>query len=101
MVGSGSFPPAEGTEYGATRPDSVGEPELVFKLDTESKSIAVRAEEDNNAKVYLGWDTDLDTDNGFPVYPTESFEVDMDVSNQELFMVVESVGDAVRVIAVD
>lgn len=94
-------PPTDGTEYGVVSLSAVGEPELVFQLGTESKTVAIRAEEGNNSQIYLGWDDDVDSNNGFPLYQGEMITMELDVSSQEIYMDGDSVGDSVRVIAIN
>lgn len=99
-LGGRDLPATEGTAYGRTelQGDDV---EIVIPVDTESTSWVVRAEPSNNDPVYLGWDEELETSNGMILQAGENISIDMDNSAQELRAVSDTVGDAVRYLAVE
>lgn len=97
-------PPTNGTEYGrvlfqAYTDTNDIEPTQVFDPTQDVGSIAIRCPASNNGAVYIGWDEDVNTDNGFPLYKRDSFGLDLNVKSQPIYAVAEVDADEVRVIA--
>lgn len=88
-----------GPTYGDTTPSSANDATLVFPLGTETESVAIIAHPDNSDKMFIGFDDNLDTSNGFPLESGASLTIDLDVAQQGIYAVAETQGDSVRFIA--
>lgn len=94
-------PSTVGTDYNAETFSDADESQSVFDLETQSGSIIVRAHPDNDGIVYLGWDEEVTTENGFPLEAGDAITVDINVGSQGLFGVADTDGDELRYMAVE
>lgn len=69
------------------------------KTDVPTRTVFIRADEDNEKTVYLG-DDDVSPDEGFFLKPGEFFYLDIDFREDELYMSSEAEGDAVSLLGV-
>lgn len=92
--------PNEGGPYGRTTAEG-SDPEIILPVGQETSTVAIIAEDSNAGKVYLGWDTDLTTSNGFPLAAGQSISIDFDNTDQPLYVVSDNVGDSVRFLSLE
>lgn len=92
--------PNVGTSYGAIGLET-GDPEIVIPIDVESSSWVIKAPPANNDLVYIGWDDNLTTSNGFPLDAAEALSVDMNNQQQPLYGVAAQGGDELRYLTVE
>lgn len=93
-------PASEGTGYGNTDLET-SDAKSVIPADTESESWVIKAHQDNSGVVYLGWDDDVTTSNGFPLEAGDGLSVDINNSVQAVYGIAAAAGDSVRYMAVD
>lgn len=62
-------------------------------LTEDSGSVAVQAHPDNNGTIYIGFSDDVDSITGFPLAAGSGVSMDLDVSEQPLWVVSSTVGD--------
>lgn len=91
----------DGTGYGSTTLEGPAEAQVVLPVGAESRSIGLRAPEGNSGAVYIGWDDDITTSSGFPIYAEDSFSIDLDNTQQSIFAVSDNAGDELRYILVE
>lgn len=91
--------PNEGKDYGEYVIPSPPEPDELFQVPVRTGSVAVVAHPNNSGFIYLGWDEELDSQNGFILTAGMSISVDLDIRQQDLFITGDDGGDSVRYIA--
>lgn len=91
-------PATNGESYGS-QDISDSDPTRVIPADVESGSYIVRAGENNTGTIYLGWDDDVTSSNGFPLKSEESFSADINNASQQLWAIADNNGDELRHIA--
>lgn len=94
-----SVPASEGADYGKEEVSTINDAAAVGDLSTETKSIAVIAPEGNSGLVYVGWDDDLTTSNGFELAAGTGISFDLDNSQQQIFFAGDTIGDELRYIS--
>lgn len=99
--GSGNPVATEGTSYGEKLFDGSSDPEIVIPIGDESSSWIIKALSSNTGDVYVGWDDDVDSSNGFPLASGEAVSVDLDNSNQNVWAVSDNSNEGVRFLAVE
>lgn len=99
--GGSDNPSTRGTHYDSNQIQSANEPQRVIPEGIETGSYAVYAVTVSGDYIYLGWDEDVTTSDGFPLQEDRSFTVDLSNESQPLYMVSANSGDEVRVIALD
>ena len=90
--------PSAGAFYGEVILPDENEPTQVSGGDVPTGSLAIRAW-DNVGTVYIGWDSDVDEDNGFPLDEGETLSVDINLDSEDMWILPETAGDSVRIIS--
>lgn len=92
MSGSDNSTPAtDGRDYGVTVVDGDdADPTLVMPADLDTGSYLIVADPENGDIVYLGWDDKVETSTGIPLEKGNSFSVDIDNSEQQIYAVAPS-----------
>lgn len=99
MPGGGAFggstetPATEGTGYDRKVLEGGGEAEPVFDVGLKTRFIIIRADDDNDGDIHLGWDDDADDTNGFRLPPGSVFTATLDVSQQNIYAYPTSADD--------
>lgn len=92
-------PSNDGAGYDSVAFTSTGEEQRVPPLGTETDSIAIRALPSNGGIIYVGFDDNVSSSNGYPLTAGDSLTFDLDANQQGLFVVANTVGDEIRWIA--
>lgn len=91
------------TVSGVNSVNNANEPEpLVPQSDEEeipTRTVYVRASPDNDSGIYIG-DDSIDPDNGFLLKKGESWELPVDLRDEQYYMVSETEGDVVQLLGV-
>lgn len=88
-----------GKAYGEYVIPDPPETDEMFQVPVRTGSVAIVAHPTNTGYIYIGWDSDVTTDNGFLMTPGQSITMDLDAMEQEIFITGDSEGDSVRYIA--
>lgn len=94
-------PSTEGVGYGRQVFSTAQDAERIFALGQETGAVLVRANPDNSDDIYVGFDDDVDNNNGFPLQKGESIEMDMDIDKQNLWGYAMSANDDVRFLLIE
>jgi hypothetical protein len=86
----------KGAGYDGKTLNSTTDPERLVSIGTETRSIAIIAE---TGRIYVGFDDNLDSDNGFPLDEGVSISLDLDVNQEDIYVLPEASGNDVRWIA--
>jgi hypothetical protein len=89
----------EGAGYGVKVFVNSNDPDNVMDPTLETESWILRAHPQNEGIIYLGWDEDVTTENGFPLSAGDASSMDMDNSKQVIYAVADTAGDELRYIA--
>jgi len=73
-------------------------PTSVLNTNRATGSVSVRAPDTNIAPVFIGFDDDVTRDNGFPLYPRDAVGLDLNLRQQEIYVVAAEDADEVRYI---
>ena len=98
-VSGHDVPSNEGFGPGGVAFVSTDEAERLVPLGTETSTVAVKALEDNEGVIYVGYTDDVDSSNGFPLSAGQGVSFDLDANQQGIFAAADTVGDEVRWIA--
>lgn len=96
-------PSTRGAGYGRTAPPSIeeGTAVSVMPIGEQTGSIIMKTEENNQGRIFIGWDTEVDNTDGFPLSPGNSITIAIDNSSQNVYCVAEFEGDIVRYLAIN
>lgn len=83
-------PSTDGVEYEAQVIDAGDPAEAVFSGADETRFVVLVADDGNDNPIYWGWDDDVDNNNGLPLYPGQSLAVDLDVTEQNIYVATDS-----------
>jgi len=83
---SKSVPATEGVEFGSDTISASSGSKPIFGGNLESRSIIILADLDNDNPVFLGWDDGVSPSNGIKLSPGASLSIDLDVSEQNVFI---------------
>lgn len=105
MVGSGSAsttgqvkPATKGETYGRVVLESTSSAERIFALSTDSLSALIQAHPDNTDNIFIGWDSDVDSDSGIVLEPGSNISIDVDLDEQNMWAIPASADDELRVL---
>lgn len=90
----------EGVDYDVFQIADANEAEDIFTIGTETSSIVLRAPSGNSGPIYIGFDDNVTTSDGFPIPADTGISIDIDVSQQAIFAVSGNVGDELRYLAI-
>jgi len=97
-------PSTKGVEYGRvvfeafTSGNSV-EPTEVFSPIEDTGSVALKCPETNSGAIFIGWDDDVDLEEGFPLYAKDGVSFDLNTNSQPIYAVANTSADQLRVIS--
>jgi len=94
-------PANSGEEYGETTAGSAGDTSLVLGVGTDTSTVSIRAMFDNAGVVYVGFDDSVDATNGFFLEAGDAISLDIDNSNQPIYVHFDTSGDQVRHLAIN
>lgn len=94
MSTTGREPPASSGGYGQVDVGTDAVPILDF--DTSTLSVAVRAPDSNGEIVYVGFDEDVTTSDGFPLPAGEGVTFDLNASVQPVYAIAPAAGQEIR-----
>lgn len=98
---SGASTPAnQGVEFDQEQLDSTTDPEDIFSDVDETTSIIIRALPGNAGNVFVGFDGSVTANNGFPLEAGDTLSMDLDVGEQDIFIIPASAGDSVAFLSV-
>lgn len=89
----------EGAGYGAKQFTNSHDSDNVMDPTLETESWIIRAHPENEGIIYIGWDEEVNEDNGFPLSRGDATTMDMDNSKQVIYAVADTAGDELRYIA--
>lgn len=95
-----STPSNEGTN-GVEVLESTTDAERILDVGIETTSVSIRAPSDNAGDVFLGFDEDVDSSDGYPLEPGDAISLDIDISNAPMFAIPNNANDEVRFLAID
>lgn len=98
---SNSVAPTEGTEYDQKLFENGGQSHEISDIGDKSKSIIIRSHEDNEGKIYLGWDEEVNDTNGFYLKPDEFISMDMDIDSQSVWIYTVEDNEIVMILAAE
>ena len=78
---------------------STGSPKRVVPIGTETESVAVIANPNNTGIIFIGFNEDVTSSDGFPLEAGVSLSLDLDVNQDDLHAVADSSGDSLHWIA--
>lgn len=93
-----STPATEGETHDVVTITSANDPVRILSPAVETGSYALRAW-NTTQPVFIGWDEDVGTDDGFPLEAGDVISFEMDNSEQQIWAVSAEAGAEVRVIA--
>lgn len=96
-VGSNELnqPSTHGADYDSEVLENADDPESI-STGTESGSLILQAHPDNAGRVFVGWDSDVTSNNGFVLAAGDVLSIDIDLSSQQVFVVANNANDEVR-----
>lgn len=94
-----SQPATDGVEYGQVSLNN-NSPQSVFGTGERTTSILIVALPANGSQVFVGFDSDVDQNSGIPLEAGDSFGMDLDVAEQEVFVMTNSPTQTVAVMSV-
>lgn len=89
----------EGAGYDREILDVAGSPERITPIGEETSSIAIKAGLSNSGTIYVGWNENVDSGDGFPLDTGEGITLDLDIKEQGVYVVADTANDEVRWIA--
>lgn len=84
-----SQPATDGVEYGQITLDN-SDPVSAFGTGERTTSITIVADPGNGDNIYIGWDSDVDETSGIPLEAGSSFSADLDVAQQEVYIMTDA-----------
>ena len=79
-------PSTDGVEYESGVINDTDSPEKVFSEVDETRFVVVVADKSNGNPIYWGWDDNVDSTNGVPLYAGQSLAIDIDVTEQNIYV---------------
>lgn len=99
---SGQEPPSNrGAGYDRVLFTNTNEPERLISAATETSSVLLRTNPDNNGVIYVGFDDDVTTQTGFPMEPGDAITISIDVAEEGIWGVADTQNDDLRWIATE
>lgn len=98
-TGTPDQPSNKGAGYDSIAFTSADEGQRVTEIGNETQSIAIIAHPDNDGFIYVGFDEEVTSSDGFILPPSISVTLDVDANNQGVFAAADTVGDELRWIA--
>lgn len=98
-TGSSDSPPqypSNSGDYGVESFTSADEAERLVDLGNETESILVLAPPGNGGIIYLGFDDEVDSNNGIPLDAGSGVSFDIDTDQLGLFAAADTIGDEAR-----
>lgn len=89
----------QGAGYGRKQFVETNDVDNLIDPTLETESVILRAHPDNGGAIYVGWDDEVTTDDGFPLSPGDAVTFDVDNSRQIIYGVADEAGDEIRFIA--
>lgn len=97
----GTASPSTGGNFDSTTLDSTSDPTRVFPVDRETTSIIIQNHPDNSGRIFVGFDDTVDSSTGFVLETGDTFTIDIDVSEQQVFAVPNNANDEIRHMDID
>lgn len=98
---SNNIPATQGTEYSQELLSNAGEAYEIEDIGDNSSSIIIRAHEQNEGKIYIGWDENVNDSNGFYLKPDDIITIDMDIDSQSIFMYPVNSNEVIMYLAIE
>lgn len=90
-----------GAGYDRTLFTTANDPERIIGVGIETSSVLLRTNPDNNGVIYVGFDDDVTTSNGFPMEPGDAITISIDVAEEGIWAVADTQNDDIRWIATE
>lgn len=84
--------------YGPVQFASANTNQRLVNIGTETNTVAIRALPSNGGLIYVGFDDQVDVNNGFPLQAGDSISVEIDANQQGLWVLTDNAGDELRYI---
>lgn len=91
----------DGVDYDVATVGTANDPQEILGFDVSTSTIVLRAPSGNAGPIYIGFDTDVTTSNGFPIPADTGISIDIDNSEQQIFFVSANAGDELRYLAIN
>lgn len=99
---SGPAPPAtDSAGYDVTSFSAANDPTEIITSGTVTGSVVLRAIPGNGGIVYIGFNSNVTTSNGFPLEAGDSLSLDIDIDKQPLWGTADTGGDEIRWLALE
>lgn len=90
------IPSTEGVEYEAGTVTNGEDPETVFSEVDSTDAVIVVADPGNGDNIYFGWDDQVDETTGVPLQAGQSVSFDLDVTEQNIYVMTDTGTQAYR-----
>lgn len=99
---SGPQPPAtDAAGYDVKTFSNANNADQIIAAGTVTGSVIIRTNPNNGGIVYIGFDSNVTTSNGFPLEAGDSISIDIDVDKESLWGVADTANDDVRWLALE